>query len=202
MARLVSKIYGEALFNYAKEQNQLEKMCEEAYDILAVLESSNELKDFIVNPKISLDEKISFIRDLFVKNFWSGSVAKVLRVFHIEIKKGEDPKILDFVALVFKKGRQGELKAILRHFIHETLKCMNIGEAEVVTAKELNELQKSELSKKLIDTTDYKNFIIDYKVDESVMAGIRIKIDGKVFDNTLKTKVTDISKSLRGLKYD
>ena len=61
MARLVSKIYGEALFNYAKEQNQLEKMCEEAYDILAVLESSNELKDFIVNPKISLDEKVSFM---------------------------------------------------------------------------------------------------------------------------------------------
>ena len=69
MARLVSKIYGEALFEFAKENNQLEKMYEEAYDIFQVISNSKEVQDFLISPKVSADEKIKFVKELFINNF-------------------------------------------------------------------------------------------------------------------------------------
>lgn len=200
MARLVSKIYGEALYDFAKDENQLEKMYEEAQDIIDVLTSTDDVKDFLVNPKVTTDEKVNFVRELFVEKLWTGPIAKVLRFFKIDSNKGENPKILDFVSIVIKKGRQSELVPILRHFSHLTLKDKNIGEAIVSSASELSDEKKKELEKKLVSVTKYDEFIVDYKVDKSLIAGMKIKIDDKVFDKTYKTKIFDITKNLRGLK--
>lgn len=200
MARLVSKIYGEALYDFAKENNQLEKMYEEAQDIIFVWNNSDELKDFLANPKVGIDEKVSFVRELFVNKVWSVAIAKALRLFNIDINKGENPKILDFISIVIKKGRAKEIANILKDFSHRTLKSKNIGEAEIISAHELSDDKKKSLEDKLIASTEFEKFIIDYKVDESLIAGLKIKIDDKVLDKTYKTKMFDLTKSLRGLK--
>ncbi len=200
MARLVSKIYGEALFDFAKEHNQLEKMYEEAQDIILVWSSSSELNDFLANPKISTDNKTKFVKELFTNKVWAGPIAKVLRLFKIDINKGDNPKILDFISIVIKKGRTKEIVNILKYFSHLTLRSKNIGEAEVTSAHELSDEKKKALEDKLISSTNFDEFIVDYKIDESLIAGIKIKIDDKVLDKTYKTKMFDLTKSLRGLK--
>lgn len=200
MARLVSKIYGEALFDFAKEQNQEEKMYEEACDIIEVLSVNGDVKDFLTNPKVTADEKIKFAKELFVDKLWMGPAGKTAKYFKLDAKKGEDPKIMDFISIVIKKGRQEELLHMLKHFTHRVLKDRNVGEALVVSASELSDDKKEALSKKLVSVTNYDEFIIDYKVDKSLIAGLKIKIDDKVFDKTYKTKIFDVQKSLRGLK--
>ena len=200
MARLVSKIYGEALFDFANEHKQLEKMYEEAQDIIFVWNNSSELVDFLANPKVTTDEKIKFVRELFTNKIWTGPIAKILRFFKLDINKGESPKILDFISIVIKKGRTKEIPNILKHFSHLTLRSKNVGEAEVTVARELSDDKKKALEEKLISSTSFDKFIIDYKVDESLMAGIKVKIDDKVLDMTYKTKMFDLTKSLRGLK--
>lgn len=200
MARLVSKIYGEALFNFAKEQGQTEKMFEEALDIIEVFSSDSDAKEFLTNPKVSTEEKVKCIKELFVDKLWAGPISKITKFFKLDILKGNDPKILDFVAIVIRKGRQKELVSMLKYFTHLVLKDKNIGEAEVVSASELSDDKKEALTKKLVSVTNYDNFIVDYKVDKSLIAGLKIKIDDKVFDKTYKTKIFDIQKSLRGLK--
>ena len=200
MARLVSKIYGEALFNFAKEQNQAEKMYEEACDIIEVLNVNNDVKDFLLNPKLTADEKIKFIKELFVDKLWAGPSGNATRFFKLDTKKGENQKIIDFISIVIKKGRQSELLHILKHFTHLVLKDKNVGEAEIISASELSDDKKAALSKKLVSVTNYDEFIIDYKIDKSLIAGLKIKIDDKVFDKTYKTKIFDVQKSLRGLK--
>ena len=200
MARLVSKIYGEALFNFAKEQNQAEKMYEEACDIIEVLNVNNDVKDFLLNPKLTADEKIKFVKELFVDKLWAGPISNTTKIFKLDVKKGENSKIIDFISIVINKGRQNELLHMLKHFSHLVLKDKNIGEAFVVSANELSPDKKEALSKKLISSTDYDEFIVDYKVDKSLIAGLKIKIEDKVFDKTYKTRIVDIQKSLRGLK--
>lgn len=180
MARLVSKVYGEALFDFAKESNSLDVMYENALDIINVFNINSEVHDFLLNPKITNDQKIEFLNTLF--------------------SKLDNKKILEFLSIVIKKGRQKEIVPILKHFTHLTLKDKNIGEATVYSAKELTDTQKNTLEQKLISTTSFDKFIVDYNVDESLIAGLKIKIDDKVIDTTYKTKIFDISKSLRGLK--
>lgn len=200
MARLVSKIYGEALFEFAKEQGQSEKMFEEALDIIDVLQVNSDVKNFLTNPKATTEEKIKFVRELFADGIWTGSVGKTTRFFKTDAKKGENPKIMDFISIVIRKGRQNEIVNMLKHFTHLVLKEKNIGEAEVISASELSDDKKEALTKKLVSVTNYDEFIVDYKVDKSLIAGLKIKIDDKVFDKTYKTKIFDIQKSLRGLK--
>lgn len=180
MARLVSKVYGEALFDFAKGSNSLDKMYENALDIINVFNINGEVLDFLLNPKITDDQKIEFLNTLF--------------------SKLDNKKILEFLSIIIKKGRQKEIVPILKHFTHLTLKDKNIGEATVFSAKELTDTQKNALEQKLISTTSFDKFIVDYNVDESLIAGLKIKIDDKVIDTTYKTKIFDISKSLRGLK--
>ena len=180
MARLVSKVYGEALFDFAKGSNSLDKMYENALDIVNVFNINGEVLDFLLNPKITDDQKIEFLNTLF--------------------SKLDNKKILEFLSIIVKKGRQKEIVPILKHFTHLTLKDKNIGEATVFSAKELTDTQKNALEQKLISTTSFDKFIVDYNVDESLIAGLKIKIDDKVIDTTYKTKIFDISKSLRGLK--
>lgn len=200
MARLVSKIYGDALFDFAKEQNQSEKMFEQALDIIDVLSVNDDVKDFLTNPKASADEKIKFIREIFADKFWNGEAGKTIRFFKFDGTKSDNLKILDFIGIVISKGRQNELLPMLRHFTHLVLDNKNIGEAEVISASELNDEKKEALTKKLVASTNYDDFIVDYKVDKSLIAGLKIKIDDKVLDKTYKTKIFDIQKSLRGLK--
>ena len=200
MARLVSKIYGEALFDFAKEQGKCEKMYEQALDIIEVLNSSSDIKDFLINPKFNNDEKVKFIKDIFADKLWNGPASTSTKFFKISGTKGDDLKILDFISLVINKGRQNELALILKYFTHKVLNDKNVGEAEVISASELNDEKKETLTKKLISSTNYDNIIVDYKVDKSLIAGLKIKIDDKVFDKTYKSKIFDIQKSLRGLK--
>lgn len=200
MARLVSKVYGEALYEFAKENDQLEKMYEEALDIIDVFTDNAEISDFLNSPNSSEEKKIAFLHSLFVDNLWSGPIAKVFKFFNINVSKGQNPKILDFLAIVIKKGRGKDIVPILRHFTHLVLRDKNIGEADVTSSFELSNDQKLNLEKKLIDTTSYDHFIINYKVDTNLIAGLKIKIDDKVFDTSYKTKIADISKNLRGLK--
>ena len=63
-----------------------------------------------------------------------------------------------------------------------------------------SDVKKKALEDKLVSITNYEKFIINYKVDEKLIAGLKIKIDDKVIDKTYKTKMLDLTKSLRGLK--
>lgn len=200
MARLVSKVYGEALYEFAKENNQLEKIYEESLDVIEVFNASSDIKDFLANPKTNDDDKIEFLKGIFVDKLWAGPVAKVFKFFNIDVSKGKDPKIIDFLSIIVRKGRQKEIVPILKYFTHMTLASKNIGEADVTSATALTEEQKTMLEKKLVDTTDFDSFIVNYNVDKSLIAGIKIKVEDKVYDTSLKTKILDISKSLRGLK--
>ena len=180
MARLVSKVYGEALFDFARESAALDQMYESALDIINVFNANGEVQDFLLNPKVTDEQKIGFLNSIF--------------------SKLSNQKILEFLAIVIKKGRQKDIIPILKHFTHLTLKNKNIGEATVFSAKELTSAQKETLEQKLVSTTSFDKFIVNYNVDESLIAGLKIKIDDKVIDTTYKTKIFDISKSLRGLK--
>lgn len=200
MARIVSKVYGEALFEFAKENNQLEKIYEESLDIIDVFSTEEDISKFLLSPKTTDEEKIEFLKSLFVDNIWKSSKSILYRFFKLVNPKGENQKIIDFLAIIIKKGRQKDIVAILKHFIHLVLQDKNIGEAEVYSAMPLSETQKERLEEKLINSTQFDKFIVNYNVDESLIAGLKIKIDDKVYDTTYKTKLFDISKNLRGLK--
>ena len=191
MARLIKKVYGDALFDYAVANNIVEKTYEESKDILDVLVSSKELKSFLSDPVIPKEKKKEAIKNLFINELWKedGILSKIISIFKsANVKKGSDTIIFNFLDIIIDKGRTAELINIFEYF------------TDKVREYELDANQKKALEKKLIDTTTYNSFDINYKVDETLISGLKIKIKDRLVDSTLKTKIEDISKNLRGIR--
>ena len=203
MARLINKVYGDALFDYAVANNIVEKTYEESKDILDVLVSSKDLRNFLSDPVIPKDKKKEAIKNLFINELWKENsiLSKVISIFKsANIKKGDNTKIFNFLNIIIDKGRVAELTSILEYFTDKVREYKGAGCAYVESAYELDDNQKAVLEKKLIDTTTYNSFDIYYKVDETLISGLKIKIKDRLVDSTLKTKIEDISKNLRGIR--
>ena len=64
MAKLVSKTYGDALFEIAAETGRMEDLCKEAEIVSAVLAENPEISKLMNHPKIVIEEKIEIIENI------------------------------------------------------------------------------------------------------------------------------------------
>ena len=65
MAKLVSKTYGDALFELALEENQLDSLFEEVKTVSDILSENQELTQLMSHPKIVKEEKIQIVKEIF-----------------------------------------------------------------------------------------------------------------------------------------
>ena len=66
----------------------------------------------------------------------------------------------------------------------------------MASAVELSDAQKKAIEQKLIETTIYETMEIDYSVDKSLIGGLVIRIEDRVVDSSIKTKLENMSRSL------
>lgn len=180
MAKLAAKVYGDALFDLAIERQQLDLVAEEIQVLKDTLANNAELLQFLNHPKVSNEEKIKSIEDMFKDKLSDTTVG--------------------FLVIVVAKGRYNELNAIMTYFLEAVREYRKIGKASVVSASELTEEQKQKIVAKLIDTTDYVEFIMDYKVDPSIIGGLIIRIGDRVVDSSIRSKIELMKKDLMKLQ--
>ena len=94
------------------------------------------------------------------------------------------------------KDRQKKIVDTLEYFRKRVLEYKKIGIAYVSTAKPLTDEQKKAVVGKLLETTEYVDFQMNYTVDESLIGGMVIRIGDRVVDSSIKHKINELSKSL------
>ena len=94
------------------------------------------------------------------------------------------------------KDHGADILRVLEYFIRRVKKHKNIGLALITSAVELTSAQKAAIEMKLIETTSYRSVEAGYKVDPSLLGGLVIRIDDRVCDSSLKTKLEKLSRSL------
>lgn len=180
MAKLIDKTYGDALFELALENHKIDLYFEESKEVLAVLNSNEELLKLLNHPKISKEEK-----EKVIENVFKGRISDDLTGFFV---------------LIVKKDRQGMIKEILSYFISKIKEYKKIGIAYVTTAIELSDAYKKQVESKLIATTEYVEFEMNYNVDSSIVGGMIIRIGDRVVDSSIRTKIYNISKELYNIQ--
>ena len=68
MAKLVSKTYGDALFELALEKGILDDVCEEMTEIGRIWKDNKELTDVILHPRVTA-ERLKQLRDFWLR-YW------------------------------------------------------------------------------------------------------------------------------------
>ncbi len=176
MAKLVSKTYGEALFEVAMEEQKADVFLEEALVILTTLEQNPQLDKLMKHPKISKQEK-----EQVFENIFKGHISE---------------EMLGFIKLVVNKERYSELPKIFRYLVDRIKEEKKIGVAFVTTAVELTEAKKQSVRMRLLQTTQYKEMEMHYSVDESLIGGMVIRIKDRVVDSSVRTQLEEMKKQL------
>lgn len=176
MAKLVSKTYGDALFELALENDTVDTLYEEAMAVDEVFLDNDELIKLLNHPKIDKDKKIQIIEEIF-----KGKVSD---------------DMTGFLTVIVRKDRYNDIDDIMKCFIDEVREYKKIGVAYVTSAIELSDKQKKDVEKRLLDTTQYEVFDMNYTVDERVIGGMIIRIGDRVVDSTIKSKIEKMSREL------
>lgn len=180
MAKLVSKTYGDALFEVAVEMNRLEEFFDAAQGMKEVLHSNEELSKLMDQPKIIKEDKIKIIEAAF---------------------KDKIPKeMVGLMTLLIEKGRFTEMESVFNYFISVVKEEKKIGVADVTTAIMLSDTQKAAVEKKLLDTTRYEEFEMNFLVDKALIGGMVIRIGDRVVDSSVRTRLYELSKELKKIQ--
>ncbi|MCR4956788.1 MAG: ATP synthase F1 subunit delta [Lachnospiraceae bacterium] len=180
MAKLVSKIYGDALFDVAIESGRLDDFLEEAKAVKALLAENEDLVKLMNHPKVSKEEKVEVLEQCF-----SGKLSD---------------QVLGTMRLMLIKDRMNEIDNVLDYFIARVKEYKNIGSATVTVAMPLNDDQKAKIRQKLLETTDYVDFEIHYVEDPSLIGGMVIRIKDRVVDSSIKTKIAQMHRELSNIQ--
>lgn len=176
MAKLVSKTYGEALFELAMEENVLDAVQEEAVAVLEIFEQNEELVKLLNHPKISKEEKVAVIENVF--------------------KGRASDTVVGFLVLIVEKGRYNEISRIFAYFLEQVKEFKKIGVAYVTSATSLTAKQQKKIEEKLLATTKYIQFEMHFDVDADLIGGMIIRIGDRVVDSSIRTKLNQMTQTL------
>ncbi|MCD7724489.1 MAG: F0F1 ATP synthase subunit delta [Clostridiales bacterium] len=176
MAKLISKTYGDALFELAVEENKIDVLLEEIEQLQDILDQNADFGRLMNHPKILKEEKVQV-----AKNVFEGRISK---------------ELLGFLTIIISKDRYKEIDQILAYFVSEVKKYKGIGVATVTTAVSLREEQRKRIEQRLLDTTEYQSMEMHYKLDPSLIGGMVIRIGDRVVDSSISTKLSELQKEL------
>lgn len=176
MAKLVSNTYGDALFELAVEDGQVDELLSEVRGVLEVLHQNGELAKLMNHPKIVKEEKIQILENVF-----KGRISN---------------ELLGLMRMLISKNHYGEVESVFAYFIDRIKEYKNIGTAYVTSAMPLSDVQQKQVEDKLLQTTKYVSFEMHYDVDEGLIGGMVIRIGDRVVDSSIKTKLMNLTREL------
>ena len=176
MAKLVSKTYGEALFELAVEEGKEDEFLSEVVTLQKILDENPDFGKLMNHPKILKDEKLVVLNEIF-----KGRISEELK---------------GFLHLVVSKDRYNEIDGILTYFVDEVKRLKGIGVAYVTTAIALSEAKQKEIKQHLLATTNYKEMEMHYSVDEDLIGGMIIRIGDRIVDSSIRSSLLEMRKQL------
>lgn len=174
---LVAKRWALALMELAQEDENISKedILDDLREISETIDSSEELSNVINNPSISTEEKQVVLCKLFQNSIL--------------------PIVYNFVFALNLKKRVSIIGEIAIEFEKELERVKNITHVNVTSAIELNNERKEQIKAKIAEKLN-KDVIIDWGVDNDIIAGLIFNIDELIIDNSIKHKLEDLSKTI------
>ena len=171
--------YAKALYELAAEKKLISKIVEDFQDIKTLLENNDLFLNMIKNPSISKADKQS-------------SVIAVLK------KMKADKLTIKFCGTLAANGRLNYLKQIQDVFLSLVSKTNGEVQAEVTSSFKLDKDQQKQVESAVSEATGVKKISLSLKVDETLIAGLIVKIGSKMIDSSIKTKLNRLEIAMRG----
>lgn len=178
MTGAVGKVYSEALFELAAEQNCAEQVFNELESLKAVWRDNPELSKLLCTPTVGIGEKLAAVENIF-----KGRVSEI---------------VYNFICVITEKNRGASLPDIADSYKDKWYDASGIAEVTVTSCKPLSAVMRDKLVKKL-ETVYKKKIILTEKVDESLIGGIKVNYGDTMLDGSVKTRLENMQKQISGI---
>ena len=169
--------YSQSFFELAKEDGVLDEIEAQGKSLYNFIKDSKDFSTFIKDPTFKQEKQLEIFSAIFEKVKFNSPFIK-------------------FVKFLIYKRRIFFLKNILNDFINYCSIQRGEVRAELVSSKKLDNSQIEKIKEEM--TKDFKSKInLSYKVDESLLSGVKIKVGSIMIDNTLKNKLTKMKNSMK-----
>ena len=165
--RLASR-YAKALFELARQQGEIDTVNQDLALVKSVIKENHELKAVIESPIIFHDKKNNIFKDIF-----NGKISDTT---------------FGFLSLIIKKKREPALTSICDEYLALYNIHHNIKIAHVLTAAPMTP-ELTERLRKLLEDDTHSTIQFQTAVDENIIGGLMVMIDGYLFDASLLSSI-------------
>jgi F-type H+-transporting ATPase subunit delta len=169
--------YAAAILEFAKAEGELDRIGDELFRIARAFESSDSLRDALIDPRLPLERKKGIVDDLL-----GGKTS---------------PLAMSLVNFVVSLGRAGELPAIADRLAERAAAGRQRVLAEVRSAVELDRDTVARLAASLSAATG-KNVEVKAVVDPTVIGGVVTRVGDLVIDGSVSHRLQELRETLTG----
>jgi F-type H+-transporting ATPase subunit delta len=170
--------YASALFDLARDQRQIDAVSRSLDALSHAMLDSRDFAEVVDSPVVSREQAGSALAALVPQ-------------------LGLDPITANFIGVLARNGRKGQLRAVIRAFGRLAAEHRGETVAEVTTARPLNDDQISQLKQQL-RTRAGREVSIDAAVNPDILGGIVVKLGSQMIDASIRTKLNRLASAMKG----
>jgi F-type H+-transporting ATPase subunit delta len=167
--------YAEALFEAARERDELEQVLSDLGEFADALHESEELRLFFYGGQIPERQKRRAIDGL---------------------TEGMKPSTTNFLKVLVDNGREEILEEVLGRYeqlVNEHLGRIEVG---VTTAVELSEEQLDRLKERLGGVLEGREIILETNVDPELIGGAVFRYGGRMMDGSIRGRLESLREGM------
>ena len=173
---LVAMVYGQALYDAAKETQQTARIRREILQVAEVVRTEPDFAIFLTSPAIAGDEIKEILGKVFGDEFC--------------------PEMLHFLYLLIDKGRAGQLRRIARRYVKLQDEEEGVAVGKIFSAAPLHEEQIEGFSVQMGKLLQKKVKLIN-QVDPALIGGVKLQVDGQMIDQSLAAGLEALLRTLK-----
>lgn len=169
----IAQPYAQALMSVAQSNNVTEQIGEDVRGLLNLLQESPQLRNFIDNPFVEMNDKKAVI----------GRV----------LGEGANSYLRNFLMLLVDRRRISFLPDVCQQYLALLRQLTQTVLAEVTSAVPLSESQQQTIKEKVIAMTGAHQVELSAKIDTDIIGGVIIKVGSQVVDASLRGQLRRLS---------
>ena len=170
--------YASALFDLARDDKQIDAVGRSLEALKTALADSPDFRELAASPLVDRKDAATAFAA-------------------IAGKLGLDPLTGNFLGVLARNGRKGQLSDVIRLFGRLAAEHRGETSAEVISAHALSDTQIAELKAKLKSRAG-RDVAIEARTDPNILGGVIVKLGSEMIDASLKTKLNRLALAMKG----
>ena len=167
--------YAEALFEAARERDELEEVLSDLQEFVTALQETEELRLF----------------------FYGGQVPERQKRRALDgLTEGMKTSTTNFLKVLVDNGREEILEVVLRRYEEILKEHLGRIEVEVTTAVKLSEESECRLRERLGNVLEGREVILETNVDQDLIGGAVFRFGGRMMDGSIRGRLESLREGM------